>query len=194
MTVQEYNERLEGVIADLRGGEHGKVMIQVASDALAMIRQRVQQKGEDSEGKQYTPYSKKPMLSGSKNMTTSAFNRIAGSKAKRRDLNWVTLQSGGKNVRLFEIEGGYKEFRELHGRQTGHVDFTFTGRMMGNVNIQQESNEVVIIGAKSSDERKKMEGNVAKRGKIIMVNKEETKILADIYDQGILNIFRKNGL
>jgi hypothetical protein len=190
MTVEEYNQRLEGVIADLQGGAHGKVMVQVANDALALIRRRVQQEGKDAQNNPYAPYSTKPMLSGSKNMNLSAFNSIAGSKSKRRELKWVTINGN----RLFEIEGGYKQFRELHGRQTGYVDFTFSGRMMGNVGLEQESNNVVIVRAKAEEERLKMEGNVARRGKILDCSEQEKKILADIYDQGILNIFRKNGL
>ena len=58
---------------------------------------------------------------------------MPGSKQKRRELKWVTLQRGGRNIKLFELPGGYKEFRDIHGRQTDHVDFTFTGKMWGNI-------------------------------------------------------------
>jgi hypothetical protein len=194
MDINDYNQRLEGVISDLKGGEHGRLMVMLGHNALAKVRQRIQQKGKDSEGKDWMPYSKKSMLSGSKNMTTEAFNKIGGSKKRRRELKWVTVENRGKKVRLFRLEEGYKQFRELHGAQTNYVDFTFSGRMWLNTSVTSESNNVVVVKPQNDTELKKMEGNVKLRGKILALTKEERDEVLSLYDQGILNIYRKNGI
>jgi hypothetical protein len=58
---------------------------------------------------------------------------VCGQLMSRDQLKWVTStttvkqgKNTGKRAKLFEIEGGYKEFRELHGRRTDIVDFTFS--------------------------------------------------------------------
>lgn len=58
ITLLEYNKRLDGVISDLQTGAHGQVMMQVASNAIALIKQRVQEKGINPDGSAYAPYSK----------------------------------------------------------------------------------------------------------------------------------------
>jgi hypothetical protein len=199
MNMDEYNARLQGVIDDLQGGAHADVMVRTASDAIVLIRKRIQERGEDSDGKPFTPYSRTPMLANKSGMALDAYSKIAGSKEKRKDLKWVTIKRGDKNIRLFEIEGGYKQFRELHGRQTRFVDFTFKGEMMGNIaivsNQQQHTSGEAVIRPKSDNEVKKMEGNNTRRDiQILSLNEDEIGMLQRIYDKGILQIFRKNGL
>ena len=131
-------------------------------------------------------------------MTTSACSSIAGSKTKRKELKWVTLQRGGKNIRLFELPGGYKQFREIHGRQTGFVDFTFTGKMMGSIHIlsnpSQHSQGVVVIGPNTDEEQKKMAGNEKRKGEILNLSDSEIKEIADMFKVDTLKVFRDNGL
>ena len=86
----------------------GEAMLAVASDAVAMIRQRIIYSGVDAEGNKYDAYSVKPMLANCSGMAKTACTKIAGSKQKRRELEWVTLKRGGKNIRLFILPEGYK--------------------------------------------------------------------------------------
>lgn len=58
ITLIEYNKRLNGVISDLQSGANGQVMAQVASNAIASIKQRIQEKGLNAEGTKYPAYSK----------------------------------------------------------------------------------------------------------------------------------------
>jgi pyruvate/2-oxoglutarate dehydrogenase complex dihydrolipoamide dehydrogenase (E3) component len=86
-----------------------------------------------------------------------------------------------------------------HGRRPIEAVW-YTGRMMGNASMKGDvevtlfDNNTAIVGCKSAEEREKMTKNVRMRGKILDVSKDETKILIESYNQGILNIFRKNGL
>jgi hypothetical protein len=190
MTLEDYNERLQGVIDDLQGGAHADLMVRLANDAIAMIRDRVQQRGETPQGGKYPPYSTREMLASDEQIYTSA---------KRKGLEWVTVKTmGGRNVSLAKLPGGYKQFREIHGRQTGYVDFTFTGRMMGNIALVSDRSElgegVAVIRPKSNEEMRKLAGNEKRKGKILELSEQEKGDILGDYDKGILQIFRKNGL
>lgn len=197
MTLKEYNERL-GNAADDVESSLSDTMVTLGTEALAIIKQRVQQEGIDAQGKKFDKYSDDPTLTNCSAMTTSACSRIAGSKQKRKDLKWVTLKRGGKNVKLFQLPKGYKQFRELHGRQTGFVDFTFFGRLWSSMKIisnkTQHDSGFVEVGPSTSDQLKILEGNVARKGQILDLSDAEVQEIADRFEIETLNIMRNNGL
>lgn len=198
MTSQELIERLDNVVTDIESGEMGKLMVNAAQDALAMIRGRIIGTGENADGEKYDPYSTKPMLISRKSMTVSAYNNIAGSKQKRRDLKWVTIERGGKKISLFELPDGYKQFRELHGRQTGFVDFSFTNRMWQNIKVVSTPSEhnsgIARIAATTPEDEAKLSGNTSRRGHILKLSKSEIKEIGERLNMGVVQIFHKHGL
>lgn len=151
ITILEYNRRLQGVINDLQSGAHGQVMIKVAEDAIAMIRQRVQEKGLNPEGAKYKDYSP-----------------------------------------------GYKAYKIKEKKYRGFVDFTFEGRMFNNIKLVSPRDEldqgIAVIKATTSEDSEKLAKNTLTRGDILAVSEQEEKQLLADYEQGILNIFRKNQL
>lgn len=199
MTIQELNVRLERVVRQLSGGpELGNIMVGAGSSALEMIRSRVIETGVNPKGQKYTPYSTDPMLANCSSMTTSACSKIAGSKTKRRDLKWVTLKRGERAIRLFEIPGGYKQYRELHGRQTGYVNFSFTNRMWDNIKLTSEASEhnrgIARIGATEEKEQKKLAGNTERRGEILMLSSGELNEISGYFNSEIDKILKNSGL
>lgn len=217
MTPQELDRAYTKTLSDMSSHPRGEVMNSLGIVALVLIKQRVQEKGEDAGGQKYAPYSTRPMLANRSGMNVSAYNKIAGSKDKRRDLKWVTLggSSGfsaylnvsaggsgmtneGKGARLFEIPGGYKQYRELHGRQTGFVDFSFSGRMWSNVALislpADHNSGVAIIGAKNTETNDILEGNTKRRGDILDLSDKEIDELKEMYNLGMLKILKQNGL
>ena len=197
MTLMEFNKKLGDTVNSVESSL-GDTMVKLGSSALTLIRQRVQETGTNAEGNKYAPYSKKPMLANCTSMTTSACSRVAGSKQKRKELKWVTLKRGGKNIRLFEIKGGYNEFRQLHGRQTDHTDFTFYGKMWGSMQIISTPAEhysgLVTIGPSTDEEMKKLQGNVNRRGQILDLSNAEITQLTEIFKLSTLKIIRGKGL
>lgn len=151
MTLDEYNRRLGGVISDLQGGAHGDVMMQVANDALRLVRQRVQEKGLNIDGGGYRDYSK-----------------------------------------------SYKAQKEKEGKYRGFVDFTYSSRMWNNIALVSDRNEldkgVAVIRARSSENQDKLNKNTKSRGPILAVSENEKGVIMEIYNEGILRIFRRNGL
>ena len=199
MTIQELNVKLDKVVNQLSGGpELGNIMVGAGSAALEMIRTRVIETGVNPKGQKYAPYSVEPMLANCSSMTTSACSKIAGSKTKRRDLKWVTLQRGEKNIRLFELPQGYKQYRELHGRQTGHVGFSFTNRMWNNIKLTSEGSEhslgIARIGATEEKEQKKLAGNTERRGEILMLSASELDEVSGFFNSEIDKILKNSGL
>ena len=194
ITVQQAADNFGKVVRDLTSHHSGKIMGKLGISALTFIKERVQEKGINAKGSSYRPYSTKPMLTNCSTMILSACNKIAGSKEKRKELKWVTI-NGHK---LFNIPGGYKQYRELQGRQTNHVDFSFTNSMWNDINVisnqSQHQQGIAIIGAKKDSEKKKLEGNTARRGDILDLNPKEIYDLYLTYNLNSLQIFRNNGL
>jgi ABC-type uncharacterized transport system ATPase subunit len=93
---------------------------------------------------------------------------------------------------------GYKQMKEKAGKYKGYVDFSFTNRMWTNIKLispQEELNScVAVIKASSSEEQEKLNKNTASRGDILKLSEQERKRMAEIYDEGILHIWRRNGL
>lgn len=183
MTTEEAIKNMDKIIAE-SVSEFGVVMLQVAQSANTLMKQRIVETGVDAEGKPFAPYSTKPMLANckSKYMSAAVCNQLAGTPEKRKELKWVTVN----NKKLFEIDGGYKEFRELHGRQTNHVDFNWTGEMWANVQVVSSEDEhrtgLARISTLSETENDKLSGNTDRRGEILMLNDSEVKVVSDIIE------------
>ena len=151
ITLLEYNQRLNGVINDLQSGAHGQIMVQIASEAIALVRQRVQERGLNPEGGTYREYSK-----------------------------------------------GYLEYKKKENKYRGFVDFTLTDRMWNNIKLVSPKDEldmgIAVIKATTTLESEKLSKNTKSRGEILGVSEEEKQKLVEHYEQGILNIWRKNNL
>jgi len=191
MTFDELDNVMKRAI-DRSQTNYADTMVKIGNDALAMIKRRVQEDGLDAQGKKFTPYSTADMLVGCKSMNSNVCRSYFGKK-NNRDHKWVTIQRGGKNYPLAVLDGGYKKLREMHGRQTNHVDFTFTGAMWGGISIISSSAEhssgIVRIGGLIDEVKQVLKGNVEKRGPILELNKEELRTLTEIYKNKVKQFF-----
>lgn len=222
MTIQEISTKFDSVLRDLTGESLGNIMAKIGNSALYKINTRITKTGIDAEGSPYRPYSIDPMLSGCSNwLDKSKCAAYVGSKTKQRkerkksayekylsgeagefELKWVTLKRGGKNIRLYEIPGGYKEFRNLNDLQSGFVDFAFSNRMwrsIGIISSQTEQNYGTVIigvipGGDSELSKKKLGGNAKRRTSILKLSRGEVTDLTKEFDTEIEKILVKNGL
>jgi hypothetical protein len=216
ITLLELSKQLQSLSNDLNTGQLGNVMAQLGSDATVLVRRRVQETGKNADGSSFPAYSTKPMLAGRGTFKTqAAFNKVAGSKKKRSELEWVTVggsgfssflsaasggdgpsNTGGKH--LFILPGGYKELRDLHGRQTAFVDFTWSGNMWNNIKVTSDRAEldtgVAIIKATLPLEQKKLAGLTKRKGEILELSKSEIGILSKNYSIWVNSILAKNKL
>lgn len=200
MDINELNQKLDNLVEDANQNM-GNTMVQIGSEALVYVRDRVMNSGINAEGQKYEPYSTKPMLVGCKGFKNKAnCSRVFG-KEKNKDLKWVTLERKnveGKKIRLAVLDGGYKEFRNLNDLQTGFVDFAFSGRMWANIKIKSDQSEhnsgVVRIGATTEEDNKKLEGNTKRRGDILKLSKNEIESISKSFAMNIEQSIEKVGL
>lgn len=195
MTLDEYNNKFGKVISDMQSGPGATIMVQTAITALTLIKKRVQETGVNAEGQKFKPYSTKDTLVGSTSfLQKAASDKLLGSKAKRKELEWRTV----KGRRLAILPGGYAKIRQLQGRQTDHVDFSVTNSMWNDISIisnqGDHSRGIAIIGAKDDIEKKKLAGNTERRGDILDLSDKEIEMLKSAYNLGVLKIFKENGL
>lgn len=198
MTPDEAISRLKAIINDLEGGGLAPVLLTAAVEATSMIRNRVTETGYDAEGALYDPYSTTPMLANCSSMSVEACKKVAGSKEKRKGLQWVTLErrnANNKRIRVFELAGGYAEFRELHGKQTSFVDFSFSGDMWKNIKVTSSDadhrNGIATISADNSVDLAKLQGNVDRRGEILALSPDELTEVNELVQDGVRQIIAK---
>lgn len=195
ITLLQLNEKLAGVLKETGTGGPGlgHAMLIAANDANALFKKRIQESGKNAKGQMFRPYSTKPLaVNRGTFKSDKAYNAVAGSKGKRKNLDWFTSKDGKK---MFWLSGGYKQFRDLHERQTQFVDFTFSGEMMGNIKVKSSSSQhnsgVAIIGATKDDEIKKLESNIARRGEIMELSESEAGDVAKILESELINYWKK---
>lgn len=195
--MKSYNEAFNKTVAEIQHGI-GQTMVTLGNNAFTLLKKRVTETGKDANGVAYKPYSTKPMLANCSSMTTEGCNKIASSKPKRKELSWVTLKRGDRNIRLFELKGGYKQFRELQNRRTDIVNFSFYNDMWNDIGIisgpSDHQNGTVIIGAKQEEQKKKLEGNTARRGDILDLSTSEIDELKSDFGLKVLNVFKEHNL
>jgi hypothetical protein len=206
ISLIELSEQLKGLANDLTGQEQANLMLMLGTDALAMVKRRVQETGVNPEGQKYTsktgtPYSTKTMLVGNSSFVQKDKANIF-FKSKPQ---WRKVGIGTDSMRsLALLEGGYEKLRDLQTRQIGFVDFTFTGRMLGNAKVkgdvkvisdQQELNSgVVRIAATQELEKKKLSGLTERKGEILALSKKEETQLTGYYNIWVEKLLKKNGL
>jgi hypothetical protein len=207
MTIQELDSKFTDIINDLQGGELGKIMFDIGAYARRWIYFRITETGLDSEGREYKSYSTKDMLVGCKTFRAKDCTSFFSSPS----IEWKSLRKKGVQKpakgehnkkddywRLAVLKGGYKQLRDLSGKQSDHVDFFFSGRMWQDINIistYDEANQgVVRIGARKEEEKVKLSGNTARRGEILKLSQPELRELSVIYNNKIADLFHKRGL
>ncbi len=148
MTPKEAAKRFKRLEEMVRRDMPLFITRRIAEDAITMIERRVRMQGLNYLGGSFKPYSRKSMLtSGRTEKSNRIATQLAGSKSKRKQLQWVTLKHKGRNVRLFVLPGGYAQMRSLEGLQTGHKDFTFTTQMWRGFGVKRTSksrNEFIV--------------------------------------------------
>ena len=137
MTPAQLADRLTALADELQG-ELVREVETVAETGKAMVIQRVSKTGKDAKGASFKPYTRQWELK----------KRGAVSTAKK----------GGAKKRAARRPAEATAEKPV-GRYRGFVDFTFTGRMLTYIGLVEKSDSKVVIGGRSEETKKKMEGN-----------------------------------
>jgi len=174
MTIEEFNKRLSKFEKDvIKKLPDQFIKAKAGFDVAATVSERVVQKSVSGDGSHFSAYSTRPMLtSGTTAKSKRVWNEKAGTKEKRSKLRWATIKSGGKNVHLFELSGGYAEMRRLEGFSNRYKNFWFTTEMWRMFGLKQATKSTqgfkLVFGGKNADAQKKMDENSAREGKNIL--------------------------
>ena len=107
---------------------------------IAKYTERIFNRGSASDESRIGEYSKKTMLTGSKNFRTqTAANRFFKGKPEFRKVKTPT-----GNRALAVVKGGYYEFRTLNGLQNAFVDLEFKGDLFRSIVIGPYNGHFVL--------------------------------------------------
>lgn len=189
MTFEEYNSRMDKLIADLPTA-HANLLIGMANTANAMIKKRIQTSGIDAKGNKFKSYSdwyEKYKTEKGKNkgftdfsFTNRMWNNIQLIKDKSNEgIATITAMDKGQKGGSESISvKGYT--RKAHIRKGKNIKETTIAATTRNIYVPSNY--------------EKLEKNTERFGEILTVSENEENTLKDIYDEGILNIFRDHGL
>ena len=169
MTLDETVRRLTEFKKNLQSNlvrDLGKI---IGVDIVSEIEKRVRDTQKDYREQGFSRYSTRPMLtSGTTAKSRRVWQAVASSKSKRRNLDWVTIKRGGKNIRLFELKGGYAEMRRLEGFSNSRKSFEFTGEMWRKFGVKNtkvtDGKIVFILGGKTIAAQDKIDWNSEREG------------------------------
>ena len=172
----------------------------IAHNAVSMIQNRVVQTQRDYMNRSFSRYSERPMwTTGTTEKSDRVRRAVAGSKAKRRQLQWITVQHKGQNIRLFKLEGGYAEMRRIEGFSNTNKSFEFTGQMwrgFGVKRVQKTKGSVTVtIGGRDKRSQELIDENSKREGvNIVNISDEELEKLAKQIDKELQRYVDRVGL
>jgi len=142
-----------------------------AFTVLAQYKRRIFTDGLATDGSAIGQYSSKPFYQNPTKLTGVAVGGVSPLGKNGLD----TFKNGRKKKTRY-LAGGYKELRDLTGRQSDFVDLNFSGSTEGSIQVGTKGDDVVIgfINEKAAEI---MQGNEERFGKeIIAVSQEEREI------------------
>jgi hypothetical protein len=150
ISISEYVSRLSQLTTDAVNDKREEIYVLNGNQLLANIKNRIQREGKDSSGATMPPYSTKTAY-----YTRDQFVKKGSFRAKGKSGNRVFLN--GNQHKSMYLENGYKEFREVQGRQTGKRDYTLSGDLMLSY-VLGTSQNAILLGFNQDKQSKKRKG------------------------------------
>ncbi len=120
------------------------MMLRLANRGIAIVRERTL-KGEFLDGSSdgAGQYSTKPFARPLGGLTKALQKTLVNSGS-----HIFTASSGNHWI---VIEGGYRAFRAMAGKDVSRVTMTWTGRMLRNLGVISEAEREVVLGFPDAD-------------------------------------------
>lgn len=200
MTVKEYKNKLNRKLKELESDK----ALRIAVIAVNELRQkRIFEDGKNSSDKKIGTYSTKPMLA-----TKSQFDKKSAFKQskveetrllrnkkgiptpnKRGDTKkiinaplWIKFPKASKAVPVMELEGGYKEFRGIQGKEPRFVNLRYSGELRNDLGtgLLKKDNNLYQVVLKKDIDVKKIGGLEKKYGEVLKHTPFERKRFNEI--------------
>jgi hypothetical protein len=168
LTLDQYQERLRELAGEAAKEAREAAVVINANRLKAEIQNRISRQGLDSSGKKMKDYSTSPWY-----YKKDKFVKKGAFKAKGK--NGESKFKNGNTKKTMYMQHGYKEFREVQGRQTGHRDLTLSGETFRTFQTGQ-SGDAVLIGFTTQQSKDIRMGNEDRNGgKIYTATEDEIK-------------------
>lgn len=149
-----------------------RVLRRAFFDSIALISNRIQQRGQKTDGSQIGKYSQKTL---NFKAITSSFSKI-GNKRQIKS----RLKSHGDISEFY----GYDDFRKALGRQVQFIDLTLTGEMIDGLTLIKQGKDWVI-GFISKSSADKAQWNEARFGTVFHLSEEEINLVISALENSI---------
>lgn len=181
MTAKDFANRLRAAVRLIQDGLPTEVEARAKLDLIALVKDRVVQRGLDKDGQRFSSYSTKKV---------PAFLYRGRSRSQGAEERVTAL--GKKGVML-----SYKDFREVNNLNSSFKNFEFTGEMWRSINVletRSTKNQVtVIIGADNQEAADKLQFNSETENvNIIEPSKEEIEVVRKNLEKWLSNILKKS--
>jgi hypothetical protein len=166
------SERLEILSEVVNNDNTARRISQVAAiQVIAEYKQRIFFNGLDSNGSAIGQYSVNPFYINPLSLTT-----VSASGIKPQGKNGQSVFKNGNPHKTKYLTQGYKELRDLTGRQSNTVDLNFSGSLFQSIKVT-ESGTVSAITYTNDEMANIMEGNETRFSKdISTVSTEEREL------------------
>lgn len=161
MDVKAFNEKVNSLMADLRG-DYPAIGARLGRSALSLIRNRIINQGVDHKGKPFGKYSTNPLpyfFFNNKGLSQKADKNAEAIKKAQSKKGFV----GEKGI-------SYEQWRKANGLQTNHIDMKFTGETLRDFDVIESSSSgsvvKTVVASKNSIKKNTFKANGTKAGSI----------------------------
>lgn len=176
MDIGEYVSRLQDITTNAVNDKREEIYVRNGNALLANIKNRIQREGRDSTGSKMPAYSTKPGYFSKSSFVKKGSFKGKGKSGERKFLN-------GNDHKTMYLANGYKEFREVQGRQTQVRDLTLSGDLMLSYTLGT-ADKAILIGFNQDKQSKKRKGLEKRNGGNIF---PATQSEIDDFNKSVIN-------
>lgn len=151
MTLNVHQALMQSMAQRQAAVYNERVIIVAATTLVSSINRRIIRRGLKTDGTKIGKYSEKPFYASPKLFIVKSKNKLTGKTGKKKFKN-------GKTHKTMFLATGYKQLREIQGRESGFVNLEYTGSMMNDYKVGRSGNDIVI-GFTNIEESKKRKAN-----------------------------------
>ncbi len=180
MTSEEYIEAQKAVIEEIYSGVHAQIMIQIANEAMNMIKHRIQETGGDALGGRYRKYSSWYEKYKTAKGKYKGYTDFSFTNRMWTDIQVIKERCTQNMAIISTLDKGTQGSRTQIPVQT----HTRKGKQIpaSSRSVYEPSNY------------EKLEKNTESFGPILDLTKQETQDLKKDYNNELANIWHRHGL
>lgn len=172
MTILEFIDGLDDIKA---ARVLDSILLPAANRVISQFKRRIFNDGEAASGAKIGNYSTEP-----------------AGVSRRQFVKKSTFIGGSGGGDTMQFKGGYKEFRQLQGRQTAFVDLRLSGSLENSIQLVKDGENAILIAITNEAEAKKARGNEKRFSKVIFsLSESEKKTFSEALLSGAEKVIKR---